>query len=209
MCAATRWACGRSTAPRPAVTATWPGLLVERGADVNARHEQGHTPLHAAAQHGDADLVEVLLARRRGQGCPPRRRSDRRRRRPRGRPCEPSPIGSAGPSPGRLTGRPPRRTSGVVLPYRGMVTSVCVNIRCVRRARPARGPRKRMPASLAEAHGSGSGRAIKRRVAIGFFALYGSLSAVLFRPRTRDPDPLRCRRRGGDRAGCGQSSASA
>jgi diguanylate cyclase (GGDEF)-like protein len=40
-----------------------------------------------------------------------------------------------------------------------------------------------MPASLVEAHsarGSGSGRAIKRRVAIVFFALYLSLSAVLF-----------------------------
>jgi uncharacterized protein len=37
-------------------------LLVERGADVNAKQAQGFTPLHAVAQNGDADLVEVLLA---------------------------------------------------------------------------------------------------------------------------------------------------
>ena len=37
-----------------------------------------------------------------------------------------------------------------------------------------------MPASLVEARGSGSGRAIKRRVAIVFFALYLAISAVLF-----------------------------
>ncbi len=37
-------------------------LLVERGADVNAKQAQGFTPLHAAAQNGDADLVAVLLA---------------------------------------------------------------------------------------------------------------------------------------------------
>ena len=37
-------------------------LLVERGADVNAKQAQGFTPLHAAAQNGDADLATVLLA---------------------------------------------------------------------------------------------------------------------------------------------------
>lgn len=37
-----------------------------------------------------------------------------------------------------------------------------------------------MPASQVEARGSGSGRAIKRRVAIVFFALYAAISAVLF-----------------------------
>jgi len=37
-----------------------------------------------------------------------------------------------------------------------------------------------MPASLVEARGSGSGRAIKRRVAIVFFALYAAISAILF-----------------------------
>lgn len=37
-------------------------LLLERGADVNARQHGGWTPLHAAAQHGDRALAELLLA---------------------------------------------------------------------------------------------------------------------------------------------------
>jgi uncharacterized protein len=37
-------------------------LLVERGADVNARQHGGYAPLHQAAQHGDVELAEVLLA---------------------------------------------------------------------------------------------------------------------------------------------------
>jgi len=37
-------------------------LLVERGANPNARHEGGFTPLHAAAQHGDEPVVALLLA---------------------------------------------------------------------------------------------------------------------------------------------------
>jgi len=37
--------------------------LVEGGADVNARQRDGFTPLHEAAQNGDGELVEYLLAR--------------------------------------------------------------------------------------------------------------------------------------------------
>ncbi len=37
-------------------------LLVEAGADVNARNESGSTPLHSAASSGDAAMVSVLLA---------------------------------------------------------------------------------------------------------------------------------------------------
>ncbi|HZQ37957.1 MAG TPA: ankyrin repeat domain-containing protein [Dehalococcoidia bacterium] len=37
-------------------------LLIQRGADVNARQHGGWTPLHAAAQHGDRALAELLLA---------------------------------------------------------------------------------------------------------------------------------------------------
>ncbi len=36
-------------------------LLVERGADVNARQLGSYVPLLEAAQHGDAELVELLL----------------------------------------------------------------------------------------------------------------------------------------------------
>jgi uncharacterized protein len=36
-------------------------LLVSRGAQVNVRQRHGWTPLHAAAQHGDDELVEALL----------------------------------------------------------------------------------------------------------------------------------------------------
>ncbi|HET6762621.1 MAG TPA: ankyrin repeat domain-containing protein [Longimicrobiaceae bacterium] len=38
-------------------------LLLDRGADVNARQHGGYTALHAAAMHGDAAMVELLLAR--------------------------------------------------------------------------------------------------------------------------------------------------
>jgi ankyrin repeat protein len=38
-------------------------LLVDRGADVNARDSQGWRPLHLAANNGDIDLVQVLLDR--------------------------------------------------------------------------------------------------------------------------------------------------
>ena len=36
-------------------------LLVEAGANVNARQQQGFTPLHAAAQHGDEPALRLLL----------------------------------------------------------------------------------------------------------------------------------------------------
>lgn len=38
------------------------GLLVEHGADVNARQTAGFTPLHAAAANGDVELARLLLA---------------------------------------------------------------------------------------------------------------------------------------------------
>ncbi len=37
-------------------------LLVEKGAAVNQRQEQGFTALHEAAQAGSVPLVELLLA---------------------------------------------------------------------------------------------------------------------------------------------------
>jgi ankyrin repeat protein len=37
-------------------------LLVDAGADVNARQHGGWTPLHAVAQHGDTAAVDLLLA---------------------------------------------------------------------------------------------------------------------------------------------------
>ena len=36
-------------------------LLVDAGADVNARQDKGFMPLHAAAQNGDLDLVNLFL----------------------------------------------------------------------------------------------------------------------------------------------------
>ena len=41
-------------------------LLIASGADVNATQRHGFTPLHAAAQHGDIELVELLSVGRRG-----------------------------------------------------------------------------------------------------------------------------------------------
>jgi ankyrin repeat protein len=38
-------------------------VLLDAGAEVNAREHQGTTPLHEAAQHGDAELVRLLLER--------------------------------------------------------------------------------------------------------------------------------------------------
>jgi ankyrin repeat protein len=36
-------------------------ILLEAGADPNPRQHEGFTPLLEAAQHGNADLVELLL----------------------------------------------------------------------------------------------------------------------------------------------------
>jgi hypothetical protein len=36
--------------------------LIAHGADVNAKDNEGSTPLHGATDHGDADIVETLIA---------------------------------------------------------------------------------------------------------------------------------------------------
>lgn len=38
-------------------------ILIEAGADVNARQHGGWAPLHAAAANGDREMVELLIAR--------------------------------------------------------------------------------------------------------------------------------------------------
>ena len=38
-------------------------LLLDAGADANARQHGGYTPLHAAAHNGNVELVDLLLAR--------------------------------------------------------------------------------------------------------------------------------------------------
>ena len=38
-------------------------VLLDRGADPNARQEGGFTPIHAAAQNGNDELYELLVAR--------------------------------------------------------------------------------------------------------------------------------------------------
>jgi adenosylhomocysteine nucleosidase len=47
-------------------------MLLERGAEVDARQQAGYTALHAAARHGDEELVDLLLA----HGADPSLRSD-------------------------------------------------------------------------------------------------------------------------------------
>jgi ankyrin repeat protein len=36
-------------------------LLLKHGADANIREQGGYTPLHAAAQNGDLDMINTLL----------------------------------------------------------------------------------------------------------------------------------------------------
>jgi ankyrin repeat protein len=53
-----------AAASEPAARFELTQLLLEHGADVNvAQEEGGFTPLHAAAQHGDLELVKLLLDR--------------------------------------------------------------------------------------------------------------------------------------------------
>ncbi len=52
-----------TAASEPAARLALTELLLDRGADPNAAQEGGFTPLHAAAQHGDADVARLLLAR--------------------------------------------------------------------------------------------------------------------------------------------------
>jgi len=47
-------------------------LLIASGADVNATQQHDFTPLHAAAQHGDDELVELFLS----AGADPLARTD-------------------------------------------------------------------------------------------------------------------------------------
>jgi ankyrin repeat protein len=36
-------------------------MLLEHGADPNIREQGGYTPLHAAAQNGDEEMIRILL----------------------------------------------------------------------------------------------------------------------------------------------------
>jgi ankyrin repeat protein len=38
-------------------------LLLDNGADPNARQQSGFTPLHSAAQHGATELAQLLIER--------------------------------------------------------------------------------------------------------------------------------------------------
>ncbi len=58
----TRSRSSRSTARPPGRHLEVCRLLIAAGADVNATQRHGFTPLHAAAQHGDVELVELFLS---------------------------------------------------------------------------------------------------------------------------------------------------
>jgi ankyrin repeat protein len=45
------------------LAAEWIRLLVESGADVNARQHGGYTPMHSAANRGDFEILDLLLER--------------------------------------------------------------------------------------------------------------------------------------------------
>jgi hypothetical protein len=79
-------------------------VLIAAGADVNATQRHGYTPLHAAAQHGDAELVGSVDDQ--GRRREPRRH--RRGRRPsRCRPPPPRGRGGASDVVARWSGRLP------------------------------------------------------------------------------------------------------
>jgi ankyrin repeat protein len=58
-----------AAAVRDAATMT---LLLDRGADANARQQLGYTALHTAAQLGDDNIIDLLLA----HGADPRAAGD-------------------------------------------------------------------------------------------------------------------------------------
>lgn len=47
-------------------------LLLEHGADANARQQMGYTPLHSAYQHDDREIIDLLVA----HGADPELKSD-------------------------------------------------------------------------------------------------------------------------------------
>ena len=49
------------TGPPTSAWPRWPGLLIDNGADVNIRNEEGYTPLHWAAGEGQKELVVILI----------------------------------------------------------------------------------------------------------------------------------------------------
>ena len=38
-------------------------LLIEKGADVNAKSNRGYTPLHEASDHGKIEIIDLLIAK--------------------------------------------------------------------------------------------------------------------------------------------------
>jgi ankyrin repeat protein len=60
---------GTKTAIRPCTgqpgttSSTWPRLLIDSGADVDARTEDGRTPLHWAALNKSLDMARLLIER--------------------------------------------------------------------------------------------------------------------------------------------------
>ena len=59
---ATRTATRRCTPRSPAITSSSAGLLIGRGADVNAADANGWRPLHLAAANNNLDAINALIA---------------------------------------------------------------------------------------------------------------------------------------------------